>query len=299
MSKKPTVNIAICAFNEEESINHVIKSLIKQKSKLYNFKNIIIILDGCTDNTFNVINKLKNKKIIIYNFNKRLGKPKRQNFVLNKFSSDYLCFVDADIKINDLNLIDKIIKVFNNDKSVGLICPSTYPFDTKSFISKSIKASVDIYINYFEQINNGNNIYGCKGTFLALSRKFANKVKIPTNIFASDTYLYFLCIKLGFKFKYLKTTKVFYKLPSNFNEHINQNTRFVGSEDNIEKYFGNIVKKEFSKKYFLFIKTVIRQFIKNPFYVLVIMFINLYIHLTYGLRKNKLTPIWNSAYSTK
>ena len=48
---KPTVTVAISAYNEEGNINYFLKSVIKQKIKNFTLKKILVISDGSTDKT--------------------------------------------------------------------------------------------------------------------------------------------------------------------------------------------------------------------------------------------------------
>ena len=93
-------------YNGEKYIVKCLDSILKQTSNNY---EVIVINDGSTDNSINIINKYKNdKKIVIINQD-NMGLSLARNNGINKAKGEYLIFVDCDDYIqNDfLKTIDK------------------------------------------------------------------------------------------------------------------------------------------------------------------------------------------------
>ena len=82
-------------YNEEKYIEESINSILSQTFK--NFK-ISIFLDGCTDNTENIVKKIQNSNsnISVIKENIKKGCPERRQQLINSRNSEYLVIQDAD-----------------------------------------------------------------------------------------------------------------------------------------------------------------------------------------------------------
>lgn len=119
-------------YNGEKYIVKCLDSILKQTSNNY---EVIVINDGSTDNSINIINKYKNdKKIVIINQN-NMGLSLTRNNGINKAKGEYLIFVDCDDYIqNDfLKTIDKNL----NDEDM-LKIGYTLVYDNKEEVINNI-----------------------------------------------------------------------------------------------------------------------------------------------------------------
>lgn len=90
------------AYNSAAYIGKSIKSILNQTYKDFEF---MIIDDGSTDNTFEIVNSIKDSRII-YHKTEHNGTSAALNFGLNKASGDWIARIDAD----DLNTEDRLAK---------------------------------------------------------------------------------------------------------------------------------------------------------------------------------------------
>lgn len=88
-------SVIIPTYNCGKYISKCLESII---SKNYDNIEIIIVDDGSTDDTFNIVKKYKNlyKKIIKAYKHRHKGVSSSRNFAMKKSSGDYLVFVDGD-----------------------------------------------------------------------------------------------------------------------------------------------------------------------------------------------------------
>lgn len=114
------LSIIIPAYNSEKSIARCLNSVIKQK---YNNFEIIVVNDGSTDNTENIVMKYKKKDHrIIYKKIKNSGSAVARNVGYEMSKGDYIYFLDADDYILD-DYISNMMQIFDK-YSVDFVCSS-------------------------------------------------------------------------------------------------------------------------------------------------------------------------------
>src|SRR3989344_5050591 len=113
------LSIIIPAHNEQDYILKTIDSIKKQNFKDY---EIIVVLDGCTDNTLKLIKNKVDKIIILKN---KKGPAIAKNEGAKVSNGDILVFLDADTLLT-LSLLN-VIESEKDNYSVGtaLIKPSS------------------------------------------------------------------------------------------------------------------------------------------------------------------------------
>jgi len=107
------VSVIVPIYNSENTIVRCVDSIVNQT-----YKNIEILLidDGSTDNTLNIIKKYekKDKRINVID-KKNEGVSKTKNLGIKKATSEFIMFVDSDDYIN-LDTIEKLINLQKKDK---------------------------------------------------------------------------------------------------------------------------------------------------------------------------------------
>lgn len=115
--KKDTISIIVPIYNAEKHIEKCIDSLINQTKKEL---EIILINDGSTDKTDELINKYKDKRIKYFK-NKNQGIGKTRNFGIDKATGEYLMFIDSDDYL-EKTACEELYRVAKKDKSDLVIC---------------------------------------------------------------------------------------------------------------------------------------------------------------------------------
>ena len=96
------VSVVIPVFNSEQYITECIDSVLGQSFQDF---EIIIINDGSTDNTVDIVSKYKNDQIKLFH-QKNSGSAAARNFGVEQASGNWIAFIDAD----DIWLPDKLKK---------------------------------------------------------------------------------------------------------------------------------------------------------------------------------------------
>lgn len=140
------VSIIVPIYNEENNLRKCIESLINQT---YKNLEIILINDGSTDNSKEIIDSYKDKRIVAIH-KKNTGIGDTRNIGIDKSTGDYIMFVDSDDYI-ELNCVEILLKSLNENKSDLVISnyyldtPSkTYEMNLKIFNSINIKEDCDL-----------------------------------------------------------------------------------------------------------------------------------------------------------
>ena len=131
LKKFPTVTIMVPCWNEQSTISKTVHSLLNlnyPKDKL----KIMLIDDGSTDNTWEVIQKFQNKKQIEIYHKENGGKHSALNFGLTKNTSDLIGCLDADSYVDKDAL--KNIVVYFQDKETMAVTPSVKVWQPKTII---------------------------------------------------------------------------------------------------------------------------------------------------------------------
>lgn len=104
--KKNKFSIVVPVYNTSKVLKRCLDSILSQS---YDNFELIIVNDGSTDNSLDIIKEYKDKRIIIID-QKNGGLSDARNSGVKKASGDYLLFIDSDDSINK-DLLDVL-----NDK---------------------------------------------------------------------------------------------------------------------------------------------------------------------------------------
>jgi glycosyltransferase involved in cell wall biosynthesis len=115
-------SIIICTYNGAKKIGKSLQSLVDQEFPKNQFE-IIVVVDGSTDNTLEVISNYQ-VKIIDNKINK--GIAISRNIGLNNSSGDIIVCIDDDCSVNN-NFLNELGKKYQDKKVVGVAGNLTVP----------------------------------------------------------------------------------------------------------------------------------------------------------------------------
>lgn len=169
--KKYTVSFVVPAFNEGKTIGDTIKHIFDIDYKY--IKQVIVVNDCSTDNTKEVLKKLKKKykKLVIINNKVNLGNAARsQNVGIKKATGDLIAIVDGD-SFPAKDSIKKMVGFFD-DARVGAVTVPVLARNKNKFIEK-IQAMEYVAISFGRKLlEYVDSIYVTPGP-LAVYRKEA------------------------------------------------------------------------------------------------------------------------------
>ncbi|QKD71049.1 glycosyltransferase family 2 protein [Proteus terrae] len=196
----PLVSVVIPAYNAQDYLERAVNSVLNQS---YNNIEIIIINDGSSDNTLNVIEKLSRiHKEIIFLSHENQGISKTRNRGIELASGEYICFLDSDDTYESEFLLDLFNKVIqdNNDFSYCLF--------NKIFSESDIRPS-KMYKDNNTIINFLNfDYFDICCLFIKKSFIDKNNIKFEINmIVGEDVWFILQCLYIG---KYTIVNKYLY-----------------------------------------------------------------------------------------
>ena len=113
----PDISIIVPIYNAEKYIAKCVDSLVNQTKKELEF---ILINDGSTDNTEEIIKTYKDKRIKYYK-NKNQGIGKTRNFGISKSTGKYIMFLDSDDYLSK-NACQKMYEKILESNSDLVVC---------------------------------------------------------------------------------------------------------------------------------------------------------------------------------
>ena len=116
MDYMPSATVIIPTYNRGKTLSKCIDSILQQDYPQDKFE-LIIIDDGSTDDTHELLKKYEKKPGFSYFFQKNKGPSSARNLGINNSRGEIICFIDDDC-IAEKNWLKNIVKPFS-DENVG------------------------------------------------------------------------------------------------------------------------------------------------------------------------------------
>ena len=199
------LSIIVPAFNEEKTIFDILIKLSKIKNVLIDIE-IIVVNDGSTDGTKNILDENKNLYDVLINNDANCGKGFSVKKALEVCKGDYIFFQDADLEY-DPDEIFKFIKIIDKFKP-DLIIGSRFIYSNYTRSHNFYNKLGNLFITtLFNMLYNTTftDIYSCYACF---KREKLNLISLKTNGFEQHAEI--LC-------KIIRNGNKFYEIPINYN----------------------------------------------------------------------------------
>lgn len=112
------VSIIVPTYNREKTINRAVQSILQQTYKYY---EILIVDDGSTDNTKEVIRKIEDDRIRYIRYENNQGVSHARNVGIQEARYDYIAFLDSDDEWFPVKLEHQMQKMLESPDDVGLV----------------------------------------------------------------------------------------------------------------------------------------------------------------------------------
>ncbi len=247
------VSVIIPCYNQGQYLQEAINSV---KNSTYDNIEIIVVNDGSTDNTKEIIDNLENeypdiKFITIQNS----GVCKTRNLGIANSTGDYILPLDADDKIGT-EYIEKAVQVLDNNKNTGLVYCNAEFFG-------SIQKKWDLKPATTENMLVQNRIFPSamfrKETFNQIG---GYKPEMETG--CEDWELWLSIIESGAEIYKLPETLFYYRKSENERTKISHRPlNYIKIRLNIIKFHKNLYKQYGIKVYFKLLFMVVKNLAYN------------------------------------
>lgn len=282
----PQVSVLISAFNEEKNIENKLKSLMELDYPETNLE-IIIGLDGCTDNTEEIIKKYLSGYKYPVSYQKRSpreGKPSMLNFLIPLAKGEIIIFTDARQRI-DSNAAKELVKYFSDPK-VGSVSGELI-FEKEDSQTGS---GVGLYWKYEKFIRKAESkigsMLGATGALYAIRKELFPK--LPKKLILDDVYVPMNIVQRGYRAIFDKKAIIFDKFSKDSKFEFKRKTRTLAGNFQLFVYakwlfnpFSSYVTWEFFSHKFL--RVIL------PFFLMLTFVSNLYLWNKGGFYQNFLT----------
>lgn len=302
MKKRLTLTVGVPAYNEEQNISTLLKSVLWQKRSGFRLETIVVICDGCSDATVEVVREFAQKHrsvpVQVVEGKTRKGKGFRLSQLYRMNTSDILVTVDADILLKDTLLLKKMVKALAK-KNVVMVGANNQPVAATTFTERVYNAGYQMWYEIRKDYKNGHNVNNFHGMTMGMTKEFVKSIKLPGTS-GDGPYVCFIAWKQGKKFRFVKDATVLFHSVDNLGDYFLQARRNVFTTDDLAEQLGGYAyamqKIPFSYKLFGVVKTLVH----DPFYTSLAILMNILVRvMPVANKKFHTNGIWEIATSTK
>lgn len=245
-SEQPLVSVVIPTYNYGKYLPDAIESVLSQTFKNY---ELIIVDDGSTDNTKEVVRPYLKNTRIRYHYQENTGQSSAKNVGIKLARGDFIAFLDAD----DSWLPDKLelqMKLFQANPALGVV------YSRRLFIAED---GNDIYHEQPKKLYAGNVLYPmfmygnhflCSSTSVVRKECFAKVGLFDQALEASEDFDLWLRIAIHYPFDFVDKPLIKFRAGHSS----------VSKREGVIARCGSLIAKRFLEKY--------REPLKIPSYVI-------------------------------
>ncbi|HWQ59771.1 MAG TPA: glycosyltransferase [Candidatus Fimivivens sp.] len=266
LKRLPTVAVAIPAHNEEDNIARLLSSVISQDSGTYELDKVIVVLDGCTDRTEEIVAGFarEHPSVELLSDGKRVGKSARMNDIFRRNTSDILVAIDADLTLGSDDFISEIIRPLSDD-GVGVVAANNRPaFPPRTVLERILIARDRWWYDVRKDFNGGDNPDNSPGQCYAFRREFVDRLDFPDGLMHDHFFIYLMTMEIGKRFVFAEGAKVIYREVANWNELVVRARRHA-HVDRIDMAEFRFTEKDIPKiPCIRKMKGLLRMFLREP-----------------------------------
>lgn len=201
---KDLVSIIIPTYNSAKYLKEALDSALKQT---YRNTEIIVVDDGSTDNTKEILADYVNGKKIKYLYKENGGLASARNWGIKKAIGKFISFLDAD-DLYSLNKVERQVELFAVNDDIGVVFSKSLFFfegnkSRKFFFKNDVKLKEGVVNDVLERLKNANFIN--VNTAMIKSEIFSeSNILFDEYLKTSEDWdLWIRIAKAGFKFYFL------------------------------------------------------------------------------------------------
>lgn len=139
MSTSPLVSVIMTAYNSSGFIRDAIESILNQT---YNDLELIVIDDGSVDETGNIVNSFKDRRIKLIRNETNQGQSFFRNLAIKEASGSFIAIMDS-VDIAYYNRIDKQINYLIEHPKISICCSWADSIDEENQVTGQKRLNFD------------------------------------------------------------------------------------------------------------------------------------------------------------
>lgn len=242
----PAVSIIVPCYNEEKTVEKTIDSLLAldyPKNKL----SILVIDDGSTDNTWNVVSKYKDiENIKLYQKENEGSKFAALNFGLARAEGTIVGCLDADSRV-DVGALRASVRSFMEDKEVMAVIPAMMIDTPNKLVEKLQKVEYEMLTFGKQTFGALQAIYVAPGPFALFRMEVFEKLgPYKEAHHTEDLEISLRMVQNGMRIAFAANSLVYTKGPATIPALMHQRVRWVyGFIKNMYEYRYMVFKSKF------------------------------------------------------
>lgn len=216
------LSAVVAAYNEENSIDPMLRSLLAQKMKSGELVEVVVVASGCTDRTHEVVQQLisEDRRVRLLVQHARLGKASALNAYLRERdpSAEILVFASADLLVQP-GCLELFQECLASSPEVGMVGARPVPVNARDSLMGSM-------VNFLWDLHHEICLVDPKmGEMTAARARLVSS--IPENSAVDEASVEAIVARQGFDLKYVPGAVVINRGPDNFGEFISQRRRIA------------------------------------------------------------------------
>lgn len=304
MSMRPsTLTIGIPAHNEEKNIGNLLHSILAQKQESYRLQSIIVVCDGCTDHTAQIVDRFrrKHRSIKLFDIRKHRGKASALNRIYSASNSDFLLTLDADAVLERNFEIEIMFRSMEKNPHINVVGGRFVPVKSNSLMGRFSYVSYLSFEDAILKLNEGNNMFALIGAASLIRKKLYKSFRYPKETISDQNYLYVMATKENTNgFRLAKESRFLIRTVGSFKDWRILGSRSVKADrENVVKFFGKEILNEYYMPRKIYMLSLLKWLRKDTFHTLGSVAMNLIIR-TFPYRQTNLERgKWETAQTSK
>lgn len=225
LKKYPGVTIIVPCYNEEDTIAQTVQSLLQLRypsDKL----DIILIDDGSTDNTWNILQSFSQKRSIRVFHQENSGKHVAINVGIEHTRTELVGGLDSDSYVHP-EALKRIVSYFEDSKTMA-VCPSIIVHEPKNYLQKAQKAEYDMSVFTKKMLAFAGGIHVTPGPFSIFRKKVFDDLGPYRKAHNTEDQEIALRMQVaGYKIEHCPDAYVYTKTPTTIPKLYRQRLRWI------------------------------------------------------------------------
>lgn len=227
-----TVTLGIPAHNEERTLPQLLSAILRQQTVGFTLERIVVVLDGCTDQTAAVVRACaqQDDRIQLLDDGKHTGKAERLNQLYRLNESDILVTLDADIVLEHEHVLETLVAPLR-DPAVAVVAGNHQPFPGRTLLGNILVVRAAWWYAARRDFQGGQNQYNSAGCCFALRREFTEHFTFLPGTLHDEHIIYLETVAQQKKFILAEQAVVRFREAAYWSELVDRARRFAYQDD--------------------------------------------------------------------